>query len=69
MKNNLIDPKAAKVHGIKLDAQGWPTTESLQEWHRANNPHLFAQPKQEFHIPLWLLPILPVIIVVILILK
>ncbi len=39
----LIDPMIAERHGIDLDSQGFPTSESLEAWHRENNPHLFSE--------------------------
>jgi hypothetical protein len=78
MKKHLVDPKAAEAHGIQLDERGWPMTSSLQEWHKKNNPHFFAgeeipAPAEEgtpgFSVPLWIIPLLPIVIVVILFLK
>jgi len=73
MKKHLIDPDAAKAHGIALDERGWPTTNSLQEWHAKNNPQFFTKEekkeKPEFSIPLWIIPLLPIVVLVILILK
>jgi hypothetical protein len=37
-----IDPVAADRHGIDLDGDGFPISESLEAWHRKNNPHLFG---------------------------
>lgn len=39
----LIDPTLADQHGIALDSHGFPTPESLEAWHRKNNPHLFIE--------------------------
>lgn len=36
-----VDPVLADHHGLVVDAQGFPTLESLEAWHRKNNPHLF----------------------------
>lgn len=36
-----IDPALADHHGLKVDAQGFPTRDSLEAWHRKHNPHLF----------------------------
>ena len=33
-----IDPKQVKAHGIQLDASGWPTNDSLREWHKKTTP-------------------------------
>lgn len=38
----LIDPALAERQGIALDSHGFPTSESLEAWHRKNNPHLFT---------------------------
>lgn len=38
----LIDPTLAERQGIALDSHGFPTSESLEAWHRKNNPHLFT---------------------------
>ena len=38
----LIDPAFANQHGIALDSHGFATSESLEAWHRKNNPHLFT---------------------------
>ena len=37
-----INPVLADHHGLTVDAQGFPTTDSLEAWHRKNNPHLFT---------------------------
>ncbi len=37
----VVDPALAGDHGIELDAQGFPVLDSLDAWHRENNPHLF----------------------------
>lgn len=39
----VIDPMIAERNGIALDNQGFPTSESLEAWHRKNNPHLFIE--------------------------
>ncbi|MCK6566969.1 MAG: hypothetical protein HUU12_02465 [Anaerolineales bacterium] len=39
----LISSEAADHHGIDLDAQGFPTSESLEAWHRENNSGLFEE--------------------------
>lgn len=36
-----VDPVLADSHAVGLDHHGFPTVESLQAWHQANNPHLF----------------------------
>lgn len=38
-----IDATAAAHHGIELDDQGFPLSESLEAWHRKHNPHLFTK--------------------------
>jgi hypothetical protein len=37
----LIDREKAKRDGVALDEHGFPTSASLEAWHRKNNPHLF----------------------------
>jgi len=37
----LIDPELAEHEGIDLDRHGFPTSESLEEWHKKHNPQLF----------------------------
>ncbi len=38
----LIDPTLAEQKGIELDTHGFPTSKSLEAWHREHNPHLFT---------------------------
>jgi len=65
-----IDPKQVKAHGIQLDASGWPTNDSLREWHKKNNPQISNKKENTgFSVPLWIIPLLPIAIVVILVLK
>ena len=42
----LIDPTLAERHGIALDGHGFPTSESLEAWHKEHNPHLFTAKKR-----------------------
>lgn len=80
----LADPKIAKRHGIDLDSKGAPTRSSLEEWHRKNNPHLFADEQEapipfsvvedrdttnSFRFPLWVIPLIPIVVLVILLIK
>lgn len=37
-----IDTGLADHHGVTLDPDGFPTSGSLEAWHRKNNPHLFT---------------------------
>jgi len=37
----LIKPTLALKHGLTLDKVGFPTPQSLREWHEKNNPQLF----------------------------
>jgi hypothetical protein len=37
----LIDPALVERHGLALNTHGFPTSESLEAWHREHNPHLF----------------------------
>lgn len=37
----LIDPVLAEQKGINLDSHGFPTSKSLEAWHREHNPQLF----------------------------
>jgi hypothetical protein len=39
----LIDPALVRKHGLELDAVGFPTPQSLHEWHKKNNPQLFNE--------------------------
>lgn len=39
----VIDPALAEQNGIALDNHGFPTSESLEAWHKKNNPHLFTE--------------------------
>jgi len=39
----LIDPVLAEQKGIELDGHGFPTSESLEAWHRKHNPQLFTE--------------------------
>lgn len=39
----VIDPTLAEQNEIALDNHGFPTSESLEAWHRKNNPHLFTE--------------------------
>ncbi len=38
----LIDPVLAERHGTALDNRGFPTSASLEAWHREHNPQLFT---------------------------
>ncbi|MBX3036756.1 MAG: hypothetical protein KF758_07570 [Anaerolineales bacterium] len=37
-----IAPGRLAKHEIEVDGQSFPTRESLETWHRKNNPHLFG---------------------------
>lgn len=39
----LIDPTLATGQGIATDSQGFPTSESLEAWHKKHNPQLFTE--------------------------
>ena len=39
----LIDPALAEQRDIAVDCHGFPTTESLEAWHRKHNPQLFTE--------------------------
>lgn len=39
----LIDPALAERQGIALDSHGFPTSASLEAWHRKHNPQLFTE--------------------------
>lgn len=43
MAKNLIAARKVQSakHGISTDRAGFPNADSLREWHRKNNPHLF----------------------------
>jgi hypothetical protein len=38
----LISVEQAAKYGIELDETNFPTIETLENWHKRNNPHLFA---------------------------
>lgn len=38
----IIDPTLAEQHKIAIDCHGFPTSDSLEAWHRKYNPHLFT---------------------------
>ena len=37
----IINREQAQKHGIELDEVSFPTLESLEEYHKTHNPHLF----------------------------
>ena len=39
----LIDPELTDHHGIALDSHGFPTSQSLEAWHKKHYPHLFNE--------------------------
>lgn len=39
----LIDSTLAEQKGIELDSYGFPTSASLEAWHRKHNPQLFTE--------------------------
>lgn len=38
-----FNPVFLEREGIELDNHGFPTTESLEAWHKKNNPQLFIE--------------------------
>jgi len=38
----LIDPALVERHRTALDNRGFPTSDSLEAWHREHNPQLFT---------------------------
>ena len=69
MSNKLIDPGSAQAHGIKLDNAGFPTEESMRAYHHRTSPNFFEKPERGFHIPLAVIPLIPVVVFIILFLK